>query len=227
MLSHDEAVALLEKYGVTPGVMEHINAVHKYAMEIADQIECDKNLVDVGSLLHDIGRTRTHNIDHNVVGAKILRDEGIDDRIIKIVERHVGAGLTPEEAEKLGLPPGDYVPETIEEKIVGHADNLIGSNERVSILETIKIARDKWFSGSVDRLIQFHFEVFTPSEISFSVDSVTDKEKFRTTMENLDVLLKDYDVLYKVMRKGKYYTISLYGQESGKAGEFLIKELAL
>ena len=77
----------------------------------------------------------------------------------------MGAGLTSEEAVKLGLPPGDYIPKTIEEKIVCHADNLIGSTERVSIQDTIKMARQKWFADAVERLIRMHFEVFKPEEV--------------------------------------------------------------
>ena len=68
-LTKEDALALLKKYKVDDRVIEHLWAVHDYAMEIAADIECDKDLVEVGSLLHDIGRSRSHAIDHAVIGA--------------------------------------------------------------------------------------------------------------------------------------------------------------
>ncbi len=212
-LSKKEAIALLKKYKVGPRVMEHVVAVHDYAMEIAASMDCDRELVEAGSLLHDIGRARSHEIDHAIVGAAILKKEGVDERVINIVERHIGAGLTAKEAKKLGLPPKDYVPETIEEKIVCHADNLIGSTERVKIQDTIEMAKRKWFPDSVARLVRMHFEVFKP-DIVFLKDNAP---------ESLDSLLKNFDLLYEVRRENGKFEVSLYGTESKKAAEYLLE----
>jgi uncharacterized protein len=119
-------------------VVEHCLAVSDYAYELALAIknngyDVDVELVRLGGLLHDIGRSKTHGIEHGVVGAEILRDLGFDERLALIAERHIGAGITKEEAIELGLPPKDYLPVTLEEKIVAHADNLIFGTERVEI----------------------------------------------------------------------------------------------
>jgi uncharacterized protein (TIGR00295 family) len=211
-ISKKDALALLKKYKVSPRVMEHVMAVHDYAMEIAAAVECDRGLVEAGSLLHDIGRSRTHGIDHAVIGAEILRKEGVDERIVNIVERHVGSGLTPEEAKKLGLPPKDYVPKTIEEKIICHADNLIGSTERVTIQDTVRMARKKWFPEAVDRLVRMHFEVFKPDVVALEDNMPGD----------INGLLKGFDLLYKSKRENGKYIVSLYGQDSKKAAEYLL-----
>jgi uncharacterized protein (TIGR00295 family) len=217
-----DALALLKKYGADRRVMEHITAVHDYAMEIAAKIDCDRDLVEAGALLHDIGRTRSHNMDHAILGAEILRKEGVDERIVNIVERHIGAGLTPDEAEMFGLPPKDYVPETIEEKIVCHADNLIGSTERVSIQDTIAMAKKKWFPESVERLISMHFEVFRPDVVILS------KNASRGDLERLgqvaDKWLKDFDLLYKINVNDGVARLELYGQDSAKAARHLISK---
>lgn len=220
-LRKKDALALLKKYDVGDRVMEHLWAVHDYAMEIARNIDCDRNLVEVGSLLHDIGRSRSHGIDHAVIGAEILRKEGVGEDVISIVERHIGAGLTSDEAERLGLPPRDYVPDTIEEKIVCHADNLIGSTERVSIRDTIKMAREKWFEGSVDRLIQYHFEVFKPEDVVVN-DNFSRKDALNPT---LDTLLANYDLLYQTRLADKNIIVSLYGHDARKARKYLTKKL--
>lgn len=211
----EDALKLLQKYNADGRVMDHLWAVHDYAMEIADRIECDRDLVEVGSLLHDIGRTRSHNKDHAIIGADILRKEGVDEAIVNIVERHVGAGLTEPEAIQLGLPPKNYVPRTIEEKIVCHADNLIGGTERVSIQDTIKIARIKWFPGSVDRLIQMHFEVFRPDTVALN------KNCSDVDLARLDNALEKFDLLYQMKSADHGCTILLFGRDSAKAKGFL------
>jgi hypothetical protein len=45
--------------------------------------------------------------------------------VVEIVKRHVGAGISPEEAVALGFPPGDYIPKTLEQKVVCFADKLL------------------------------------------------------------------------------------------------------
>ncbi len=222
MLNKQQALSLLKKYGADPRVIEHILAVHDYAMEIARKVDCDRQLVEAGALLHDIGRTRSHGMDHAILGAQILRDEGVDAHIVNIVERHIGAGLTPGEAEKLGLPPKDYVPKTIEEKIVCHADNLIGSTERVSIQDTIAMAKKKWFPESVERLISMHYEVFRPDVVILEENALNgDLERLK---QKLDGWLKGYDLLYKIREDNGVTMLELYGQDSARAAEYLVKK---
>lgn len=200
--------------------MEHILAVRDYAMEIAGKVDCDRDLVEAGALLHDIGRTKSHGMDHAIIGAQILRKEGVDERIVNIVERHIGAGLTAEEAEKLGLPPKDYVPKTIEEKIVCHADNLIGSTERVSIQDTVAMAKKKWFPESVERLISMHFEVFRPDIVILRENaSGGDLERLRRVANKW---LKGFDLLYKLNVDNGEARLALYGQDSAKAAKYLV-----
>ena len=66
--------------------------------------DADKDLIKKGALLHDIGRSKTHGITHAVEGAKIVREYGYPEEVQNIVERHIGAGLSEDEAIKLGLP---------------------------------------------------------------------------------------------------------------------------
>jgi uncharacterized protein len=93
----------------------------------------DLDLIETGALLHDIGRSKTHTIQHAVVGAEILRNLNFPTEIVNITLKHIGAGLPSDEAEILGLPPGNYMPCTLEEKIVAHADNLINGTKEVDI----------------------------------------------------------------------------------------------
>lgn len=97
----------------------------------------DVRLVEAGALLHDIGRGQTHGIDHGAIGGQTARRLGMPMELAHIIERHVGAGLTTDEAHRNNLPRGNYVPETLEEKIVCYADKLIEGAHEVGIDSTI------------------------------------------------------------------------------------------
>lgn len=62
---------------------------------------------------------------------------GMDERIIRIIERHIGAGISADEARAMGLPYKDYLPISPEEKIVAHADNLLIGSRITSFEESL------------------------------------------------------------------------------------------
>lgn len=125
---------ILKQEETPENVIEHSKAVYKKAMVIAANFKnADKDLIKKGALLHDIGRSKTHGISHAVEGAKIVKQYGYPEEVQNIVERHIGAGITKEESVKLGLPKKSYIPQTIEEKIVAHADNLLSGTKDVDI----------------------------------------------------------------------------------------------
>jgi uncharacterized protein (TIGR00295 family) len=150
---------LLEEHGCSREVIEHSKAVRDIAVKIAQRIGADVNLVEAGALLHDIGRSKTHGVLHGVEGVKIGKKIGLPINIILIIERHLGAGIPKDEAVKLGLPEKDYLPETIEEKIVAHADNLIQDGKRQNIEEEIQRAKKKGLTQFAQRLLLLHSEL--------------------------------------------------------------------
>ncbi len=159
MISKDEAILLLRAEGCSENVIKHCINVSKYAREIAQKaskdFELDLDIVEIGGLLHDIGRSKTNGIHHGVVGAEILRDRGIDEKIVLICERHIGSGIDKKDAETFGLPPRNYIPETIEEKIVCHADNFFINGKKVTfekVFERFKIELGEGHS-SLQRLL--------------------------------------------------------------------------
>jgi uncharacterized protein len=141
--------------------MNHVCAVSKHARSIAESIRAKGHQIDVefiecAALLHDIGRCRTHGITHGIEGAKIM--ENISPDIARVCERHIGAGIDRKEAEKLGLPAKDYLPETLEEKVIAHADNLIDGDRIVPIDETVKKFESRLGIGhpAVKRIIELN-----------------------------------------------------------------------
>ncbi|MEM3442440.1 MAG: HDIG domain-containing protein, partial [Candidatus Bathyarchaeia archaeon] len=125
--SREKAIEILQKSGCLKNVIKHCEAVAEIALEIAKACKdkgfnVDLELVEIGALLHDIGRAKTHSVHHAVIGAEIAKSFGLPDPVISIIKRHVGGGITKEEAEALGWPKDVYVPQTLEEKIVAYAD---------------------------------------------------------------------------------------------------------
>ena len=155
------SLRLLRVVGCPEWVIDHSLAVRKKALELSRELPVDMKLVEEGAILHDIGRCRTSGVEHAVEGARILEGFGYPPEVVRIVERHVGAGIPPDEAKALGLPPGDYMPRTLEEKIVAHADNLINGSDEVGIDFVIKKWSDRLGANhpSIERLKRLHEEL--------------------------------------------------------------------
>lgn len=132
---------ILKEAGCSPGVIAHCRAVSRTAVSLAGRmkrVEVDGELVRLGGLFHDIGRARSHDIHHALAGVKIGRELGFPEQLLSIIERHIGAGITAAEAERLGLPKKDYLPLTPEEKIVSYADNLTKGSAPMSFEEAVE-----------------------------------------------------------------------------------------
>lgn len=118
-------------------------------------------LVEIGGLLHDIGRSQTHEIEHASIGGKMARELGLPEPVACIIDRHIGAGIPDDEARAIGLPDGDYVPETLEEKIVAYADKIIEGNRIVDIQVYIDEIALKYgiHHPAIKRLHALHLEI--------------------------------------------------------------------
>ena len=133
-------------------------------METADALKkqgviLDFDLVEIGALLHDIGRSKTHSVNHGVVGAEIVESAGLPDPVVSIVKRHVGGGVTAIEAETLGWPKDGYVPVTLEEKVVSYADKLIEKGKRAPIEVTIEKFKRKGQHEAAERVRSLYCEI--------------------------------------------------------------------
>ena len=87
-------------------------------------------------MLHDIGIFKCDAagiqcfgtepyICHGRIGAELLRSEGFP-RHARVCERHTGAGITKAQiiAQNLPLSQQDFLPETMEEKVICYADKF-------------------------------------------------------------------------------------------------------
>ncbi|AKB85054.1 TIGR00295 family protein [Methanococcoides methylutens] len=151
MITTSDALKLLKEAGCAANVIRHCQVVSQIAVEIAvaqrdSGKDVDLEIVELGALFHDIGRSRTHGIRHAIEGVSVAEELGLDPRLVLIIRNHIGAGISRQEALLLGLPEDDYLPVSIEEKIVCHADNLVMGEERVNISKCIQRMKDRGMS---------------------------------------------------------------------------------
>jgi uncharacterized protein (TIGR00295 family) len=154
--SKDECIELLREHGCGEDVIAHSLAVTSLAVRFARKCEADVDLVEAGALLHDLGRCKSHGIDHAVRGAEVAKELKLPDQIVKIVERHIGGGIDRSEAKRLGLPVKDYTPETLEEKIVSHADNLIAGTKRTTVKEAVGWLVRQGLTDAAMKVLKLH-----------------------------------------------------------------------
>lgn len=139
MLTREDAISILHKNHCPENVIRHCTCVADYSVKLATKIRetghpVNVSFIEAAAMLHDIGRCKTHSIKHGIEGARILADY---PEYARVCERHIGAGLTENEASGLGLPAKDYIPETLEEKIIAHADNVTVEDRIVSVDEAL------------------------------------------------------------------------------------------
>ena len=135
---------LIDKYYPEDNELRHIlinhsQSVARKALQIVSshpELHLDAQFVEEAAMLHDLGIFRTDApgiqcfgsepyICHGRLGADILRKEGYE-RHARVCERHTGAGITCKEiiAQGLPLPHQDFLPETLEEKVICYADKF-------------------------------------------------------------------------------------------------------
>ncbi len=160
---HNEDAEILVAAGCSLDVVAHCLTVSKLAYALAGrmELEVDGELIRQGGLFHDIGRSRTHDIHHAIAGVEIGRKLGFSDALVNIIERHIGAGITTAEAERLGLPRKDYIPLSVEEKIVSYADNLISGTREMPFYEALERFKDILGPGheGIELFIKQHKEI--------------------------------------------------------------------
>lgn len=159
-----EALGFLKQSGCRENVIKHVEVVSQLAVTIAQAFirkgyNVNVNLVEIGALLHDIGRAKTHTVNHAIIGAEIARSLDLPESVVSIIKRHVGGGITAEEAKKLGWPDGIYVPQTLEEKIVCYADKLIEGSRPTPIEKTMELLSKELPPLAIKRIRDLHLEM--------------------------------------------------------------------
>lgn len=166
MLPTDEQIkALHQKYAKSNTDFElvytHCQIIETITMQLLDAnpiANIDRQLVHIGSLLHDIGAYDVlengkfvAGVRHGVIGEEILKREGYPESIWRFASHHTGIDLSEQDVIKQGLPipAADYAPRTDEERIVMYADKFHSkSNPPV---ESPYFCTVRWFHNYVQK----------------------------------------------------------------------------
>jgi uncharacterized protein len=148
ILTYDAAFDLLSRYGNGAEWKRHCIAVAKVAARLGELLApvytLDVNFLRTASLLHDIGRHRTHDpILHGVEGYRLLTELG-HHREAFVCASHIMFGLTSDEAVQYGLPEEDFVPRTFEEQLIPVIDSLVEGDRPATIEQRLVSIRSRY-----------------------------------------------------------------------------------
>ena len=138
-LQYADAVGLLHEYGNGQPWVAHCLAVSKVA-HFCGEVFVQDHRIDVeflctAALLHDIGRYETHDpILHGVAGYRLLDSLGYT-REAFVCASHILYGLASSDAIKFGLPSRDFIPASIEERLVPLIDYLIEFDRPTTLVQ--------------------------------------------------------------------------------------------
>lgn len=164
-------------------VFTHCTIVNEIAQWCAAK---STELVDVeilrnACLLHDIGTYILFDDNgkvangrmypqHAILGAKILADEGLDERVYSAVETHVLMGLSKREINGEGseriwpLPARDYLPATIEAELLCYADRFHSKHPTFNAYDT--------FLGTLRKSLPNQAARFEEAAVRFGIPDV-------------------------------------------------------
>jgi uncharacterized protein len=164
-----EVFDLMAKWGFPDGIKEHSIVVKDIAMEFVKKIrnrnpnaKIDARVVETGALLHDIGRIKSHGLDHGFRGYQALMDVKVDERVARCALVHVLGGFTLDDIKHEF--PGNFkdikvslMPQSIEEKIVCFSDkHAVGAMQ-----VTVKKRFSRWFKkhGKTPFLLKSRYRI--------------------------------------------------------------------
>ncbi len=149
MIPNDTEIRQLhQKYAWDEGLLRDVTTHCEVVADIASwcvrekKLQVDEERLRAACLLHDIGsyiflvakeERRSFYPQHALLGATILREEGVDEHICEIVKTHVLLGLTEDEikANKIALPYKSFEPQTLEARLLCYADRFSSKGKGV------------------------------------------------------------------------------------------------
>ncbi len=168
---------LIDKYYPEDNELRHIlinhsQSVARKALQIVSshpELCLDAQFVEEAAMLHDIGIFLTDApgiqcfgsqpyICHGRLGAELMRKEGYE-RHARVCERHTGAGITCQQIveQRQPLPHQDFLPETMEEKVICYADKFFSKThlDREKSMEKAEKSLAKFGEEGVKRFQQW------------------------------------------------------------------------
>jgi uncharacterized protein len=200
---------LHKKYATSEMLLEliwtHSNIILEIALAILDRNTFDKTeirreLVMQAALLYEIGiyacggfewiphqppSTRPY-IQHEILGAWILKQEGYAAPIVQTAFSHTGVGLTANDIVHNGLelPERDYVPRTTFQKFMTYASKF---HSKTPTFRTSDQIREELYRHSQEKV-----DLFNQFEQMFGVPLISDiQEKYQGWEKNFTLRVQE------------------------------------
>lgn len=155
--------------------LKHARSVTEKAIEIArrKRLPLDEDEITEAAMLHDIGifLTDAPGIDchgespyiaHGILGARLLRENGFDERYARVAERHTGAGISASDIDEMSLPlpRRDYMPESLLERLICYADKFYSKSGdmKEKSLERVRASMSRHSESTAQRFETLHEE---------------------------------------------------------------------
>lgn len=158
-------------------LITHSKAVAEKALSLS--ADCNRDFVETAAMLHDIGiifcnapgiecyGTEPY-IRHGICGANYLREHAAEwgmtaeeiEPYARVCERHTGSGLTLNDIKEqnLPLPEMDFLPETLEEKLICYADKFFSKTrpEEEKTIDQVLRSMNKFGTDAAARFDELH-----------------------------------------------------------------------
>jgi len=180
--------ALHQKYAQSEMLLSlvwtHCNIVAEIATAILDSgaivnlAEVPRDVLIQACLLHDIGvyvcggfeflpgqpPSDKPYIQHTVVGAWILQEEGYLPEVIQAAHIHTGVGLSSQDVVNFGLqlPADDYIPRTTMQKLITYSAKFHSKAPKFRTVEEITDSLQRYGKDKVDRFASMQAEFGLP-----------------------------------------------------------------
>ena len=120
----------------------HVERVYKNALIIAENEVCDKIIVQLGALLHDVADSKFHNGDETIapkITREFLQQENVEESVIQHVVNII---------ENISFKGGNF-----DKKFTSKELEIVQDADRLDALGAIGIARAFNYGGFKNRLL--------------------------------------------------------------------------
>ncbi|MBS3101508.1 HD domain-containing protein [Candidatus Woesearchaeota archaeon] len=143
----EECLKILEKENVPSNIITHLKAVHDFSMKVCDVLEkrgikINRNLAAAGALLHDIRKTSPN--DHIIEGYELVKSLGFPE-VAEVIKKH---GL-------MHIDKDEFVPKTLEEKIIFYADKRVKGDKVVGLNERFEYIKQRYGRDNTEKELEF------------------------------------------------------------------------
>lgn len=171
---YPQELALHQKYAKCPLLLElvwtHSNIIAQIVIQLFNRHTFDTSGVSLpyavqAALVADIGVYECNGfewlpgqpmsdrpyIQHSVVGAWILQNEGYHPEVIQVAHTHTGVGITQEDIAKYGLdlPAADYRPKSLLQQFVSYAAKFHSKSPMFKTVADIRQNLDRYGADKV------------------------------------------------------------------------------